>query len=217
MTQIPDKNKEGIIKEIPKYLFLEIQSYIPFNTILNFFRYNKTYQKELNLNLFIYQKWFIKNRIKFDFIFINNDKLFTFLQKEFNNFTRVEDKESLIKIRSDFANEKKIKENISNLPRLIGKDIEYEENIIWKEDKYSNYLNLGYEYICHHGRKFFINDKSEQAIIPSQCFPNVCVISADNNFIIPASMMENLIELDIRPVTPGKVLFYMIQEKKKLY
>lgn len=208
MTQIQDKNKEGLINTISKNLFLEIQSYIPFNTTLNIFRCNKKYQKELNINLLIYQKWFIKNKIKFDCDFISNDKLLTFLQKEFHNFTREEDKLSLIKIIEEIKNKKKLKENISYIPPLIGKDIEYEENIIWKEDKYSNYLNLGYKFICCHGHRFYITNESEQEIIPSNCFPNVCVISTDNNFIIPASMMENLIDLDIRPVTWSKVLFY---------
>ena len=208
MTQIPAKNKEGLINKISKNLFLEIQSYIPFNTILNIFRHSKIYQEELNVNLSIYQKWFIKNKIKFDCDCITNDKLLAFLQKEFHNFTKEEDKKSLIKIIEEIKDEKNIKENISNIPPLIDKDIEYEENIIWKEDKLSNYLNLGYSFICCHGHRFHITNESVQEIIPSKCFPNVCVISTDNNFIIPASMMENLIILDIRPVTWSKVLFY---------
>ena len=162
MAQIPAKNKEGLINKISKNLFLEIQSYIPFNTILNIFRHSKTYQEELNVNLSIYQKWFIKNKIKFDCDCITNDKLLAFLQKEFHNFTREEDKTSLIKIIEEIKNEKKIKENISYIPQLIEKDIEYEENIIWKEDKYSNYLNLGYKFICCHGHRFEITDESEQ-------------------------------------------------------
>ena len=208
MTQIPARNKEEPINKLSKHLFLEIQSYIPFNTILNLFRHSKAYQEELNINLSIYQKCFIKNKIKFDCDYITNDKLLSFLQKEFHNFTREEDKVSLIKIKEEIKNEKKVKENISDLPPLIDKDIEYEENINWKEDKYSNYLNLGYQFICCHDHRFYITNESVQEIIPSKCFPNVCVISTDNNFIIPASMMENLIDLDIRPVTWSKVLFY---------
>ena len=208
MTQIPAKNKEGLINQISKPLFLEIQSYIPFNTILNIFRHNKKYQEELNVNLSIYQKWFIKNKIKFDYECITNDKLLVFLQKEFHNFTREEDKTSLIKIIEEIKNEKKIKENISNIPLLIDRNIEYDENIIWKEDKYSNYLHLSYKFICCHDHSFQITNECEQEIIPSKLFPNVCVISADNNFIIPASMMENLIDLDITPVLRSKVLFY---------
>ena len=208
MTQIPARNKEEPITKLSKHLFLEIQSYIPFNTILNLFRHSKAYQEELNINLSIYQKCFIKNKIKFDCDYITNDKLLSFLQKEFHNFTREEDKVSLIKIKEEIKNEKKVKENISDLPPLIDKDIEYEENINWKEDKYSNYLNLGYQFICCHDHRFYITNESVQEIIPSKCFPNVCVISTDNNFIIPASMMENLIDLDIRPVTWSKVLFY---------
>jgi len=208
MTQIPSKNKEGLINKISKHLFLEIQPYIPFNTILNIFRYSKKYQEELNINLSLYQKCFIKNKIKFDCDFISNDKLLSFLQKEFNNFTSEEDKASLIKIKEEIKNEKELKENISDLPPLIDRDIEYEENINWKKDIYSNYLKLGYKFICCHGHRFQITNESVQEIIPSKCFPNVCVISTDNNFIIPASMMENLIALDIRPVTWSKVLFY---------
>ena len=208
MTQIPSKNKEGLINKISKHLFLEIQPYVPFNTILNIFRYSKKYQEELNINLSLYQKCFIKNKIKFDCDFISNDKLLSFLQKEFHNFTSEEDKASLIKIKEEIKNEKELKENISDLPPLIDRDIEYEENINWKKDKYSNYLNLGYKFICCHGHRFQITNESVQEIIPSKCFPNVCVISTDNNFIIPASMMENLIALDIRPVTWSKVLFY---------
>ena len=207
MTQIPEKNKEGLINKVSKYIFLEIQSYIPFNTILNIFRYSRKYQEVLNINLSNYQKSFVKTIIKFD-TYINNENLLSFLQKEFHNFTSEENRKSLIKIIEEIKKEKKIKENISYLPPLIDKDIEYEENIIWKEDKYSNYLNLGYKFICCHGHRFQITDESKQEIIPSNCFPNVCVISTDNNFIIPASMMENLIVLDIRPVTWGKVLFY---------
>jgi len=208
MTQIPSKNKEGLINKISKHLFLEIQPYIPFNTILNIFRYSKKYQEELNINLSLYQKCFIKNKIKFDCDFISNDKLLSFLQKEFNNFTSEEDKASLIKIKEEIKYEKELKENISDLPPLIDRDIEYEENINWKKDIYSNYLKLGYKFICCHGHRFQITNESVQEIIPSNCFPNVCVISTDNNFIIPASMMENLIALDIRPVTWSKVLFY---------
>ena len=164
MTQIPARNKEEPITKLSKHLFLEIQSYIPFNTILNLFRYNKAYQEKLSANLSIYQKFFIKNKIKFDCDSISNDKLLIFLRKEFHNFTSEEDKESLIKIIEEIKNEKKIKENISDLPPLIGKDIEYEENIIWKEDKHSNYLNLGYEFICRHGHRFYITNESEQEI-----------------------------------------------------
>ena len=208
MTQIPDNNKEGIINQISKDLFLQIQSYISFNTILNIFRHSKKYQEKLNINLSIYQKKFIKNKIKFNFDYIYTDKLLTFLQKEFQNFTREEDKTSLTKIIEEIKNEKKIKENFSNIPPLIKRDIEYEENIFWKEDKYSNYLILGFQFICRHSHRFDITNQSVQEIIPSKCFPNVCVISTDNNFIIPASMMENLINLDIRPVLRSKVLFY---------
>ena len=208
MTQIPDNNKEGIINQISKDLFLQIQSYISFNTILNIFRHSKKYQEKLNINLSIYQKKFIKNKIKFNFDYIYTDKLLTFLQKEFQNFTREEDKTSLTKIIEEIKNEKKIKENFSNIPPLIKSNIEYEENIFWKEDKYSNYLILGFQFICRHSHRFDITNQSVQEIIPSKCFPNVCVISTDNNFIIPASMMENLINLDIRPVLRSKVLFY---------
>jgi len=90
--------------------------------------------------------------------------LLSFLQKEFHNFTREEDKEFFIKIIEEIKNEKKTKENISNIPPLIKKDIDYEEKIIWKEDKYSNYLNLGKKYGCchHHAHRFF---KSEQEIL----------------------------------------------------
>ena len=209
MTQIPDNNKEGIINQISKDLFLQIQSYISFNTILNIFRHSKKYQEKLNVNLLIYQKKFIKNKIKFNFdYYICTDNLLTFLQKEFQNFTREEDKTSLTKIIEEIKNEKKIKENFSNIPPLIKSNIEYEENIFWKEDKYSNYLILGFQFICRHNHRFDITNQSVQEIIPSKCFPNVCVISTDNNFIIPASMMENLINLDIRPVLRSKVLFY---------
>ena len=45
MTQILAKNKEELINRISKHLFLEIQSYIPFNNILNIVRYNNTLQK----------------------------------------------------------------------------------------------------------------------------------------------------------------------------
>ena len=194
MTQIPDNNKEGIINQISKDLFLQIQSYISFATILNIFRHSKKYQEKLNVNLLIYQKKFIKNKIKFNFdYYICTDNLLTFLQKEFQNFTREEDKTSLTKIIEEIKNEKKIKENFSNIPPLIKRDIEYEENIFWKEDKYSNYLILGFQFICRHSHRFDITNQSVQEIIPSKCFPNVCVISTDNNFIIPASMMENLI------------------------
>ena len=120
MTQIIAKNKEALINQISKPLFLEIQSYIPFNIILNIFRHNKKYQEELNVNLSIYQKWFIKNKIKFDYECITNDKLLAFLQKEFHNFKREEDKTSLIKIIEEIKNEKKIKENISEIPPLNG-------------------------------------------------------------------------------------------------
>ena len=217
MTQIEAKNKEGLINGISKHLFLEIQSYIPFNTILNIFRHSKKYQEVLNVNISIYQKWFIKNKIKFDYdLYISIDKFLAFLQKEFHNFTKEEDKASLTKIIEEIKDEKKTKENISDIPPLRNRDISYEEKINWKKDIYSNYLSLGYEYICHHGHRFQITDQSEQEIIPSQCFPNVCVISTDNNFIIPASMMEKLIDLDIRPVTRSKVLFYNDTGKEEI-
>ena len=217
MTQIEAKNKEELINGISKHLFLEVQSYIPFNTILNIFRYSKKYQEELNVNLSVYQKWFIKNKIKFDYdLYISIDKLLAFLQKEFHNFTREEDKASLIKVIEEIKDEKKTKEKISDIPPLRNRDISYEENINWIKDKYSNYLTLSYKYICHHGHSFQITDQSEQAIIPSQCFPNACVISADNNFIVPASMMENLIYFEIRPVTRSKVLFYNDTGKEEI-
>jgi hypothetical protein len=216
MAQIPANNKEGLINKISKHLFLQIQSYIPFNTILNIFRHSKKYQEELDVNLSIYQKCFVKNKIKFDCDCISTDKLLDFLQKEFQNFTREEDKTSLTKIIEEIKNDNKIKKNFSNTPPLIDREIEYEENIVWKEDKYSNYLNLGYKFICCHDHRFYITNESVQEIIPSKCFPNVCVISTDNNFIIPASMMENLIDLEIRPVLWSKVLFYNDIEKEEI-
>ena len=208
MNQISTKIKEGLINKVSKNLLLEIKAYIPFKCTLNIFRHSKKYQEYLNINISTYQKWFINNKLKFDFDFINNDNLLSFFQKEFHNFTSEEDKAFFIKIIEEIRNEKKIKESISHIPSLIRKNIQYEENLIWREDKNINYLILGYEYICRHGSKFRITDESEQKIIPSQCFPNVKVISIENNFIIPASMMKNLVVLDIRPFSRKKILFY---------
>ena len=53
MFQTSAKNKEGLINKISKNLLLEIQTYIPFNSILNIFRHNKKYQGYLNVNLLI--------------------------------------------------------------------------------------------------------------------------------------------------------------------
>ena len=173
MSQTSAKNKEGLINKISSNLLLEIQTYIPFNIILNIFRHSKKYQEYLNVNLSIYKKCFIKNKIKFDFNIMSLNNILVFFQKELHKFTSAEDKAFFMKIIiEEFKNRNKIKENLSYIPPLIKKKIQYEENIIWKEDKDINYLILGYEYICHHGHKFHITDESEQKIIPSQCFPN---------------------------------------------
>ena len=136
MTQIQAKNKEELINNISNYLLLEIQEYIPLTNTLNIFRYSKKYQEKLNINLSIYQKCFIKNKIKFDFDYISNDKLLAFFQKEFHNFTSEEDKTFFIKIIEENKKGKKYKENFTSIPPLISNNIEYEEKIIWKEDKY---------------------------------------------------------------------------------
>ena len=208
MTQTLSKNTKEIINKIYKNILLQIKEYVPFNCTLNILRYSKKYKEYLNINLSKYQKCFIKSKIKFDFSLIKNDILLSFFQKEFHNFTTEEEKTSFIKIIEELKNERKIKKNISLVPPLLRKDIEYEENIIWPENKHINYLTLGYQYICRHGNRFHITDESEQIIIPSQCFPNVKVIRTDKNFIIPASMMKNLFILDIRPNSRKKILFY---------
>ena len=110
MGQILSDDKEEKINKISKYLLLEILKYIPFNRTLNFFKHNKKYQKDLNINLLTYQKCFIKNKLKFDYNFENKDNLLAFFQKEFHNFTSEEDKKSFIEIlKKKFIKKKKLK------------------------------------------------------------------------------------------------------------
>ena len=139
--------KENFFKKIKsKYVSKEIFSFISYNKFLQMVKYNKSFQKKENISLYSYQKVFLENKISIDFNRLSIDELINFLNKEFNNFTKANDKKNLQKIIKEIeSNKTSIKEKKKE--KAKGKEkkptvIQLTQNINWKQYNNKNIVEL---------------------------------------------------------------------------
>ena len=190
---------------ISKYLFKDILSYVPFNIMINFVKYNKKYQSYLEVNLPLYKKLFLKKRLPIDYDGIGFDKLRAFLKEEFNSFTKNSDKKILKKIIEEIKEENKVDKIESDQYNYDFEYIKYNRNLTWSAFNQLICLKLysdNYDLPTHCYPNF------EQIIVPAGLFPNLKILYTDTNYILPASILKNLEEINIILYSQNKILFY---------
>ena len=190
---------------ISKYLFKNISLYVPFNIMINIVKYNKKYQSYLEVNLPLYKKLFLKKRLPIDYDGIGFDKLRAFLKEEFNSFTKNSDKKILKKIIEEIKEENKVDKIESDQYNYDFEYIKYNRNLTWSAFNQLICLKLysdNYDLPTHCYPNF------EQIIVPAGLFPNLKILYTDTNYILPASILKNLEEINIILYSQNKILFY---------
>ena len=193
----------NLIGKIPKSLLNIIASYIFEDIRLKIFKYNKKFQKYLDISLYSYQKLFIKNKIPINFKKEENKKrIISFLIKEFGfkkevkKFGKIIDE--LIKEKESFKLEKPTINFLErkSLPKINWKEIN--ANIIKLDlSQYTNDIISS------------LKPKDEKCIkITQDIFPNLKSLIMKPNFIVPASLITNLTELTINMLNTDELLFY---------
>ena len=229
---MPKNIKKISIEKISKYILLNISIFIPEQRFKNIIKYNKNLQKKLDISLYTYQKLFLKNKILIDYKdvsfvkekkfklpsywFKNREilpstkfqitKFIEFLNKEFNNFTKKNDRKILEKIIKEFLKEKELYklETIKILEKQI-KFISLEDKINWINDKNVVELNLYSSDL--EKESIFYNYIESKVIVPSGLFPNLKSLKMGFNCIVPVSLISQLEKLYIK-VIPEEILLF---------
>jgi len=206
MKRKTNKSLTGILS---KFTLQMITSYIPQDLVYNIIKYNKKLQSFLDISLYTYQKYFIKNKILMDFEDISISDLHYFLKNDFNNFNKKGDKKVLEKIIQEITSEKETES--LEFPENNYENIKGGQKVNW--NKYKNDKNIVMLDLIYHDDDDDGGDEdsgkiNQQIKIPPHIFPNLKGLKISTRYIIPASMLMKLDYLFIKYKQSYKLLFY---------
>ena len=183
---------------------------LEFIRLLDLIRYSKKFQSIFDISLLTYQRYFLLKNIKINFSTISLKELLFLLKKEFNNFNKPGDDIVLAKLIKEINNGEqliKVKKNDSYLIKEFNNNYfyyKYKSAFMTKIDDipynkrlvalYLDSAEYAESYLLSKNIFFKTNSFNKRN---HGSFPYLKILKINNNFVIPFSMLMNLIKLSI--------------------
>ena len=198
-----------IEKKLNKYLIKNISTFIPIIHYMKIIKYNKKLQEFNDISLYTYQLYFIKNIFDIKWVGENIDENFLFILEEFkiNSLDKITFGKIITELKKEkeaFSINKSTYFSFKNFITKINLNLIY-TNLIMLDLSENDFVKDNFNY-----------DENKRIKIPGGIFPNLRILCADSNCIIPVSILINLTELILKPNNIHKILFFNDLHKSEI-